>query len=163
MSHYISNFKNYYRKLNFIYSLLFLGLLLFMTVVYFFTKRHQFEFTDRDLKWIYLSLFGAVLVYFVSVLLKKRLSFQARQFKDIREKLDIYRSYYIINLGIVEAYGFMNTIWFLNTQNLVFLIFAAYSILLFLLMKPHPDKIIYLSGLNSSQQVYINEMEKPFD
>ena len=163
MSHYISNFKNYYRKLNFIYSLLFLGLLLFMTVVYFFTKLHQFEFTDRDLKWIYLSLFGAVLVYFVSVLLKKRLSFQARQFKDIREKLDIYRSYYIINLGIVEAYGFMNTIWFLNTQNLVFLIFAAYSILLFLLMKPHPDKIIYLSGLNSSQQVYINEMEKPFD
>ncbi len=162
MSYKSSNFKTFYQNLNIIYSAIFFGLISFMTVAYFVSKEHQLYLNQDDAMMIYISLAGAILLYFASIYIKKTLTKQARTKEGLQSKLHLYMTYYTVNLALVEGYGLLNTVWFLTTHNLAFLIFAAYAILLFLLMKPNPDKIMYLLELDATERTYINDIEKPF-
>ncbi len=162
MTQKISNFKSYFRSLNIIYYVILMVLLFLMTVVYVSSENHSLGFESQDQLVIYTSLIIGFFIYWFSGFIKRVLSKKAKQSQTIQSKFDLFMRYYILNLLVVEVYGIYNTILFLGTDNLAFLIFAAYAILLLLLMNPKPEKMSYLLHLNSEEQTYINQPEKAF-
>jgi len=162
MAQNLSNFKSFFRSLNVIYYFILMGLLFLMTVVYVSSENHSLGFENQDQLVIYISLILGFFIYWFSGFIKKILSKKAKQLQTIHSKFDLFMRYYILNLIVVEVYGIFNAITFLLTDNLAFLIFAAYAILLLLLMNPKPEKMSYLLHLNSDEQAYINQPEKAF-
>ena len=158
----LSNFKSFFRSLNVIYYAILTGLLFLMTVAYVSSENHSLGFESQDQLLIYTSLIIGFVIYWFSGFIKKVLSKKAKQSQTIHSKFDLFMRYYILNLVVVEIYGIFNAILFLRTDNLAYLIFAAYAILLLLLMNPKPEKMSYLLHLNSEEQTYINQPEKAF-
>jgi hypothetical protein len=158
----ILNFKTFYRQLHWIYYTVLLSLIFLMTGIYFFVNQHIMQLNNHFANLVYLSIFGGILIYFFSLFIKKILFKSALNRVGIKDKLRLYMSFYTINLVIIEIYGIVNSLLFYNTANLIFLIFAAFAILLLLLMKPHTDKIIYLLSLNSKESSFIEHPEQNF-
>ncbi len=157
------NFKSFYRQISIVYHTILIGYVLFMAIIYMSGKKQVTPTAQPDLMMLYIYLFIGVLLYFAKRFLKKFFKRLVSRKKDIREKLNLYFTFFIINMALVEGYGFFNIIWFMSHHDFNFLILAGYALLLMLFLKPHPDKIADLLQFSKDEQIYINQTEKPFE
>jgi len=157
------NFKSFYRQISIVYLAIIFGYLLFMAVIYMTSKQQVTALKQSDSTMLYIGLIVGLLLFFANRFLKKILIRIAPQKKDIREKLNLYFTFFIINMALVEGFGFFNIIWFIRHHDINFLILAGYALLLMLFLKPHPDKIADLLQFSREEHTYINQPDKLFE
>ncbi len=158
-----SNFKQYFKQLNLIYTIYLIFYLLTMTFVYAMNMQHQFELEDKQLNKFYLDFLIGILLFLLSGYIKKALSKKALSTFGLFSKLKLFSIYYLVNLSIIVIYGLVNSLLFWQSGNLLLLFFAAYALLLMLLMKPKPEKMSYLLHLDADEQYFILHPERSFN
>ena len=157
------NFKSFYRQISIVYHTILIGYVLFMAIIYMTGKKQVMPTAHSDLIMLYICLFIGILLYFTKGFLKKFFKRLVSQKKDIREKLNLYFTFFIINIALVEGFGFFNIIWFMGDHDMSFMILAGYALLLMLFLKPHPDKIADLLQFSREEHTYINQPDKLFE
>ncbi len=157
-----TNFKKYYQTLNLFYYTILFSLIIFLAMVYFLTKQNIFSL-DRDISLITVGFFVSVFSYLLANYINSLLLEKAIIEDGAPAKFRVFRHLFISKLAIYEMAGIVNTVLFLMTENKFFLIFIGYAILMILLMKPNPDKMIEDLLLTYSERTYIQEPEKTFE
>ena len=157
------NFKSFYRQISIVYFAIIFGYLLFMAIAYMSGKQQVVVSRQSNSTLLYIGLIIGLLLFFANGFLKKIFKPLVQQKKDIREKLNLYFTFFIINIALVEGFGFFNIIWFMGHHDMSFMILAGYALLLMLFLKPHPDKIVDFLELSKDEKTYINQPDKSFD
>ena len=157
------NFVQFIKTLNLIYNSVLLGLLLFMTVAYYNTEQATFSLsTTKGL--LYVGFGFSVISVLIAIYLYKNTIKNLKKNQTLGQKLRFFLITTLFKkLVPLEISGITNTFLFAITQNKVFLIFTAISILGMLLAKPTPERIIRDLDLNKKEQSYINQPETTFN
>ena len=157
------NFKSFYRQISIVYGAIIIGYLLFMSLAYISGKQQVVVPEQSGSTLLYTGLIIGFLLFFAKSFLKKIFQPLVQQKKDMREKLNLYFTFFIINMALIEGFGFFNIIWFMGHHDINFMILAGYALLLMLFLKPYPDKIADFLQLSQDEKAYINQPDKPFE
>ncbi len=158
-----SNFGVYFKRLNAIYMILLFTFLLCMTLSYVWAGKHSLQVNDDQIIFFYLDIVMGLLLYLFSGFIKKLLSKKTFKITNFRLKLIYFSRFFFLNLMLIFIYGLINIIIFSSTANLLFMFFAAYALLLILLMKQKIEKLSFLVHINNEEQYFISHPGVSFD
>jgi len=165
MTAFPNNFKNYYQLLTTFYFASLIGLILIMAAFYYITPNSYINFNSPE-KYILTGFTVIILSFIASYFIQQNMLKRAVMQGTVKEKLKIYLLLIIIKTAILIIVGLLNLSFFLMAHNKVFLIFAAYSILMLLMllfMKPNPDKMIEDLLMTIHEKEFITNPEREFD
>lgn len=136
--------KAYFRALTIVYFALIAGQVLFVFLSLFLIQTGQLGDGGNELRNIFLFIvplfaFGGILGS--NIMFKKGLS-EAKSKKGLLDKLNFYRSALIVRYALLEGPSFFSIVVYLLTGDLLFLGIAAFIIVIFLIIKPSPEKAI---------------------
>ncbi len=83
-----------------------------------------------------------------------------RKVKDLKSKMEKYRSAFVVRMGILEALSLISLVIYYISNNILFLGVAGSIILYFMLIKPSAEKASTELQLNTDERSRINDPDE---
>jgi MFS family permease len=154
------NFQQYQRSNTIIFAALLIGQVFFASFAVFINQM-QGPLTGGDdvirmVFMIMLPLFFLVTFSVGKILTKQRLKL-AKEEKQIKAKLEAYRSVSIIKYALLEGTAFFAIITYLLTGEYLLLGFAVMMMFLFATYYPSKEKLVSELELNRAEQAILED------
>ncbi len=151
--------KEYFKTTLRVYLAILAGQIAFASISLFLVQSRTLNNQDKDLSGIFIYMVIFFVIYSViagNLFFKNKLQ-KCKNYKTLNEKLSNYRSALIIRYAMLEGASFFTIVAYLVTWELFYLGFAALIIIVFLMIKPSPKKIISDLELNATEQMKLND------
>lgn len=155
-----TNFKAFLRTLSIIHFAMMGGLLIFS--VFIITTSEEMgtlSFTQQPFEFLIPILFiGAV---FIGNFISKTILSKVKKDQSLQQKLGVYQTAHIIRLAPIEGIGLFAAVTYSGSKNVLFLLIAVLALLILFTLIPTKEKIENAIPINSEDQVYLRNSEKP--
>ncbi|WP_299768048.1 hypothetical protein [uncultured Dokdonia sp.] len=157
-----TNFKAFLRTLSIIHLAMMSGLLIFSVFIITTSKEMgTLSFTQQPFEFLIPALLiGAV---FIGNFISKTILSKVNKDQSLQQKLGIYQTAHIIRIAPVEGIGLFAAVTYSGSKNLLFLLIAVLALLILFTLIPTKEKIESAIPINSEDQVYLRNTEKPFE
>ena len=136
--------KQYFKSMQIVHMALVLGVTSFTIIAFFLNYKGQFSSDDGYITHIFHIvtpiLFACCII--ASIMIHKLGLKKIKLKNTLSDKLEAYRALFIKRFALLEAAAFFAIVVFMVTSNIIFMSYAAFIIILFVLFRPTKEKII---------------------
>lgn len=155
--------SNFIKNINFIYMAILFGPIACGTIFYLLSQNlEQGFYLSGEITLIVIPIIAISGILFGNHLFKKMIA-EIPKDTSLNQKMNKFRSAFIIKLSLIEGPALASTFIYYTTLNLSYLVITGALILYMTLLAPKNEKIATSLDLSNKERARFNQLAKPME